>query len=669
MKDTHSHPKSDILDDLQKRNGLLEEENKVLQEEIKSMRQLCEVALLDIQTQQENERRYEESQLQFRTIFEQSNLGNEIISADQRIVKANKALTEMLGYTQEELIGMKITEFLDPEFLPEWLDLQEKLWKGEMPSFNLQIRLIKKDRSTLWCNVNNILFQNEGSFLGFSTLEDITDRKVLEEKFLNSESMLLESQKAAGVGSFIIDLTSGMIQCSAALKKIFDFEEDEKLISKEAFLARIEPNSRQKHEKILAKAIEQNVSYASEYKIIIGSSEKWIWEKGKISKDAIGNVRITGVAQANDSETLLLLLGIINGSVNTVTVMKCERDENGKIIDFRYLLFNTTAKRYMKVPDDSEDMIGKTLTELFPATRKNGNFERYVDTIENKKRYKGVEYYYPHEGMKHWFSESGYCFGDCIIITLEDITDRKNKEEELKKLAIRNDDLDAFVYTASHDLLSPVNNVQNLIWLLASEIDTEKQNDNVVSYIELLNRTITHLKNTISDLTTVTEIHPGEMKEPVNLASLIEEVKTSLSGQIEEAQAKVVVDLKFPFLTIPRKHAQSLIYNLLCNALKFRDRERNLVVKISSTLKDNKTHLSVEDNGIGIKEVDQDKIFMIFRRFNPEIAGRGVGTFLVKRVIDLNNGNIYLESKENEGTTFHIEFPVLEIEGLNASGC
>jgi signal transduction histidine kinase len=66
------------------------------------------------------------------------------------------------------------------------------------------------------------------------------------------------------------------------------------------------------------------------------------------------------------------------------------------------------------------------------------------------------------------------------------------------------------------------------------------------------------------------------------------------------------------------------------------------------------------DNSIGIREADQPKVFMIFKRFNPEVAGRGVGMYLVKRVIELNDWVIYLESKENVGTTFHIQFLIQE---------
>jgi signal transduction histidine kinase len=200
--------------------------------------------------------------------------------------------------------------------------------------------------------------------------------------------------------------------------------------------------------------------------------------------------------------------------------------------------------------------------------------------------------------------------------------------------------------------------MEMLVGFLAKQMGSIQENANAGIYLNMLNKSIADLKSMLEDLTTVTEIHPGEAKELVNLHTIIEEVQGALYKQIEEAEAKVNVDLAVPFLTIPKKHVRSLVFNMLSNALKFRSEERTLVVTISSHLKDDKIHLSFSDNGIGIKESDQPKVFMIFKRFNPEVAGRGVGMYLVKRAIDLNDGAIYIESKENVGTAFHIEFPI-----------
>lgn len=142
----------------------------------------------------------------------------------------------------------------------------------------------------------------------------------------------------------------------------------------------------------------------------------------------------------------------------------------------------------------------------------------------------------------------------------------------------------------------------------------------------------------------------------VNLTEIIDEIKSGLIEQIHEARANVNVRLHSPFLSIPKRHARSLVYNMLSNAIKFRSHDRPLV-DITCFVKDGHLNMTFADNGLGIKSENLPKVFQIFKRFNPEVEGRGIGMYLVKRVIDLNNGDIFIESEENIGTTFHLKFP------------
>jgi two-component system CheB/CheR fusion protein len=283
-------------------------------------------------------------------------------------------------------------------------------------------------------------------------------------------------------------------------------------------------------------------------------------------------------------------------------------------------------------------------------------YSKALHSLKSRSRSYTVEYrVVANDGKVKHIWERGRLQGGKITGVAMDITERKELELKMKKLATRNAELDTFVYTASHDLRSPVGNMETLLSFLDSEIIEKKEN--IEMYIRLLGKCITDLKSTLQDLTHVTEIHT-EKKELVNMSEIIEEVKTGLGEQIREAGAQVEVNLGTPLLHIPKRHARSLVYNMLSNAIKFRSKDRPLVITISYYLKSNESHISFADNGIGMKPENLPKVFQIFKRFNPEIEGRGVGMYLVKRVIDLNNGDITLESKEEVGTTFHITFPV-----------
>ena len=129
------------------------------------------------------EEKNRQNQVRFKTIFEKSTLGNKILGPDLSILEVNKALISMLGYTdKQDLLNRKVIEFAHPDSVDHWRELQLKLWKESITSFSLDTCLVRKDKSLVWCHVTSILFQDEGRTLGYTILEDITERKILEDK-------------------------------------------------------------------------------------------------------------------------------------------------------------------------------------------------------------------------------------------------------------------------------------------------------------------------------------------------------------------------------------------------------------------------------------------------------------------------------------------------------
>jgi two-component system sensor histidine kinase VicK len=127
--------------------------------------------------------RYEQSQARFRTVFENAPLGQKIITPDLTIRQVNQAVVTMLGFTSpEELIGRKIIEFAHPDHRADWQELQKRLWEHKMPAFTLETCMVRNDGTSFWCQVHSVLFPDEGGELGYTILEDISDRKNLEAK-------------------------------------------------------------------------------------------------------------------------------------------------------------------------------------------------------------------------------------------------------------------------------------------------------------------------------------------------------------------------------------------------------------------------------------------------------------------------------------------------------
>jgi two-component system sensor histidine kinase VicK len=124
----------------------------------------------------------EQRQVRFRTVFEQSPLGQKIIHPDLTIRQANATLVTMLGCTDPAQVeGRPILDFAHPHFRADWHHLQQQLWTHKLPCFTLETCLVRTDGSSFWCQVYSILFSDEGQEFGYTTLIDITAQKQLQD--------------------------------------------------------------------------------------------------------------------------------------------------------------------------------------------------------------------------------------------------------------------------------------------------------------------------------------------------------------------------------------------------------------------------------------------------------------------------------------------------------
>jgi two-component system sensor histidine kinase VicK len=158
-------------------NLSLEEEIVALREENRQLR-AGQVAAQVQQVESDNAQR---QQVRFRTVFENSPFGQKIITPDLIIRQANQAVVKMLGVAGlQEVVGHQILEFAHPDHRDDWRFLQQRLWNHKMPSFTLETCLVRPDGSSFWCQVTSIRFPDGDEELGYTMLEDISDRKALE---------------------------------------------------------------------------------------------------------------------------------------------------------------------------------------------------------------------------------------------------------------------------------------------------------------------------------------------------------------------------------------------------------------------------------------------------------------------------------------------------------
>lgn len=188
------------------------------------------------------------------------------------------------------------------------------------------------------------------------------------------------------------------------------------------------------------------------------------------------------------------------------------------------------------------------------------------------------------------------------------------------------------------------------------------ENGNVAELMDRLDRSIRQMHTTIQDLTEVSTLQKSADESDfkrLSFSSVLEEVKVDLAANLEKAG----VELESDFSAIDKvffihKNLKSILYNLVSNAIKYRSPQRKPLIRVYSEDAGAYTMLAVADNGIGIDLPKQEKkIFSLFKRLHDDVEGSGVGLFIVKRIMEYNQGRVVVESKPDEGSVFKVYFP------------
>ena len=316
----------------------------------------------------------------------------------------------------------------------------------------------------------------------------------------------------------------------------------------------------------------------------------------------------------------------------------------------------------------AEDVIGKFYGMLFTEEEQEKGIPlAEIEKAKIQGRMEAEAWRRKKDGSRFWANvvltaindENNHPIG--FIKITKDLTERKLYEEKLKKkneqLTKTNQDLDNFVYTASHDLKTPILNIDALVHNL--EYGMKEADFNV--FKKYLSESVIRFRKTIDDLTNITKIQnqwEEEQAENIDIQEIIDDIKGSLNSSLEEVCPDLQYQLKVKNIHFPKASFRSILLNMITNAIKYRNPLNSCNITISTYYNKGYMVLSVKDNGIGMKEGYREKLFRMFRRLHDHVEGTGVGLYLVKRIVDNANGHIEVESKVDVGTEFKIYLPV-----------
>ncbi|GMN06223.1 PAS domain S-box protein [Croceitalea sp. MTPC5] len=595
-------------------------------------------------------------------IVENSSLGILLIEQD-KIVKANNAFIELLGYTEAELKKLSIDAISTIEDVSLYRDLLDDNERGESDRFSIIRKFHKKDGTSIYgkTSVNTLRNEHGGIDYKVAMIEDITNDKISEEKIRASEQrlttlirnfqngilledenrkMILTNQKFCDL--FAIPLSPQKLKGLDCRKYLNKYKE--LFVDPDYIIKRIN-HILNKKELVLSDELElvDGRTFELDYiPLIIDDVYKghlWSYSDVTLRKNYRKNLEIQ--KEKYGSIIANMNLGLV------------EINAEGEI-----LLVNN---RYSEMIDiNAEDLMGKDVLKVMGLDE--ANLDKIKAQFEKRRRNESDSYEIEvklHNGEKrHWlisgapkYDEFGKVNGS-IGVHL-DITKQKELEQQKQQLVNEleesNKGLQEYAHIVSHDLKSPLRSVSALAtWLYD---DYKDQLDESGRYnLKMMLEKVEGMDKLITGILKYSTVNSDTLDhKEVDVNKVINEISEIIFIP-EHVQIKIVG--KLPIIIADKTKIHQLFQNFLSNAVVNIDKKEGLV-EIES--KETPTHwqFSVKDNGVGIPKEYHEKIFKIFQSIGNNERSTGIGLSIVKKIIDLYHGSVWLESEIGRGTIFY----------------
>ena len=244
-------------------------------------------------------------------------------------------------------------------------------------------------------------------------------------------------------------------------------------------------------------------------------------------------------------------------------------------------------------------------------------------------------------------------------ISSEELRNSYGKLVVQKELENKNEQLEQFVHSASHDLKAPLRTITSFSNLLSKELSNQDVPDKIHQYLQFIIEATEGVNNLVGNLLEYAKVGSNNSVEiAVDLNKVLATVKRNLHSLLADNKGELIID-SLPNITATPHHMIQLFQNLIGNAIKFKKKEVAPIVKVSCEEQKDRFVFTIADNGIGMSEKGKKKIFQAFQRLNnaKDYKGSGLGLSICKTIIETMEGEIWVESEQDVGSTFFIAVP------------
>ncbi len=537
-------------------------------------------------------------------------------------------------------------------------------------SYSVQVRIKTKSGDYKWFSNKGKLKKDANgkplSFVGSSI--SIHDRKLIEDKLSESEFLLRESGRMARVGGWELPLDTMLPVWS---KTVFDIHEVDKEdeFNLETAINFYHPDYRDEITEAVKNAINLGKKWEIELKLITAKNrEIWVKSYGEPVYNHLGKIiKLRGIFADIDKykkneERLMHHKYLLDESGRIAKVggfeVKLETKEtewSNTVFDIFEIEHNNPAVAFENTCNYIHpDFCDGLKTQIKNAIATGAKYEEEVILITAKKREiwikTSAEPIYDHKGK---------------IVALRgiyaDIDQSKRNELALNKsvdlLTQQNSQLKNFTHILSHNLRNHAGNISMIAHLL-KENNLDDDSNFMVHQLLTVSSKLNETLDYLSEMIKIKE-NPELAKEDIYFNDLVKEIKTIVFSELEVNQAKIITDFKVSHINYPKVYLESIILNLLTNAIKYRkkDSDPEVLLKTYIQPKTNKIVFECIDNGLGIDlKLHGKKVFGLYKTFHNHKDAHGVGLFLVKNQVESQGGEIFMESEPGKGTTMRIIF-------------
>ncbi len=497
----------------------------------------------------------------------------------------------------------------------------------------------------------------------YGLYEDITEQELAKIELEKSTALLTETGALAKIAGWeiMVDKDPYELNCSDELYSITEIDSRHE-VSIENVL-RLFPDQ---YSEMLNEALKQCITDREPFDFELPMRSY----KGK-------NImtRVMGNAESKSGKVFR-----VHGVIQDMTELYTIRKELSKNTDLMHVLFDSTDMGYMafdkkkvcnfvnkRVEEVFEgiDFIGKPIYDIFPEIY-GSEVERKFDEVLETNEPQSFEDSLPFLEGRYEFIINPIGNNEAGVF-IRDITVRYEMQKELnlankqlqeinESLSYQNKQLEEFTQIVSHNLRSPVANLNALINLYEqTEDDIERSN-----YIQMLREVIVSATNTLNELIEVIQVKKevDKVRELIFFSDSLNKIQELLRADIENLEVKIIADFSsVPSISYPKIYLESIMQNLLTNAIKYKNPDTKPIIYVESYLEDNKIKLRVKDNGLGIDlKRNGAKIFGFRKTFHKHPDAKGLGLFITRNQIETMGGKIDVESEPGIGTIFTIEF-------------